>query len=131
MAFDVPNTPVVGNTFSSGTKKWQWTGEQWAAKNPQGTGPWKTMSTTYTAVDGDRIAGDTSGGAFTISLPASPTTGNSVMFLDPAKMWNTNNLTIARNGSTIEGLSENFIINATGDMVLTMYYNGSTWRAYV
>lgn len=93
--------------------------------------PWLTKTSAYTAIDGDRIAANTSGGAFTITLPASPTTGTNVTFMDSGKMWDTNNLTIARNGSTIEGLAENFIVNATGDMVMTMFYNGSTWRVYV
>ena len=95
------------------------------------TNPWLYKNSAYTAVNNDRIAANTSGGAFTITLPASPAYGTNVTFIDEGKTWDTNNLTIARNGSTIEGLAENFIVNATGDMVMTMFYNGSTWRVYV
>ena len=134
MALDFPNSPTNGQIFTSGIKKWQWSTAEgsWLAKNPQGAGPWKVMSTTYTAIDGDRIAANTSGGAFTITLPASPSTGNSVNFADAADSWDTNNLTIARNtGQTIEGLAQNLTCDVVGDMVISLIYNGSTWRVYV
>jgi len=33
MPLDFPNSPTIGQTFSSGTRKWTWTGEQWSAAN--------------------------------------------------------------------------------------------------
>jgi hypothetical protein len=33
MPLDFPNSPIIGQTFSSGTRKWTWTGEQWSAAN--------------------------------------------------------------------------------------------------
>jgi hypothetical protein len=131
MALDFPNSPTNGQIFTSGIKKWQWSTAEgsWLAKNPQGAGPWKVMSTTYTAIDGDRIAANTSGGAFTITLPASPVAGNSANFADAADSWDTNNLTIARNGQTIEGLAENLVCDVDG-ADFTLIYNGSTWNIY-
>ena len=91
---------------------------------------WKNISSAYTAINNDRIAANTSGGAFTITLPASPAFGTNVTFIDHTKTWDANNLTIARNGQTIEGLSENLVCDVVGDMVISLIYNGSTWRVY-
>jgi len=74
------------------------------------------------------LIGDTSGGSFTITLPASPTTGANVSIVDGAS-WENYNLTIARNGSTIEGLSENLVFDIAGIMV-ELIYDGSTWEVY-
>lgn len=90
---------------------------------------WTTKTTTYTAVNGDRIAADTSGGAFTITLPATPTAGHYVEFTDGGGAWATNNLTIARNGSTIMGLSEDMICGIN-NMGFGLVYNGTTWRLF-
>ena len=91
---------------------------------------WKNISSTYTAINNDRIAANTSGGAFTVTLPASPAFGANVTFIDHTKTWDTNNLTIARNGQLIEGLGQDLICDVVGDMVITLIYNGSTWRVY-
>jgi hypothetical protein len=129
MPIDFPNSPTLNQQQVTGNKKWQWSGEQWAATNISSK-IWKDISSAYTALDKDKLAANTSGGAFTITLPASPTFGTSVSFIDKLKTWDTNNLTIARNGSTIEGLSEDLVCEVNGDMVITMFYNGSTWRVY-
>lgn len=89
---------------------------------------WSRKTTTYTAVAGDMIIGDTAGGAFTITLPASPSIGTSVKIADGAN-WATTNLTVARNGSTIEGLSEDLVLNVNGVSV-ELVYDGSTWELY-
>lgn len=87
-------------------------------------------SSQYIAIDNDKIAANTSGGAFAINLPPSPRNGTNVTFLDHSKTWNTKNLTIARNGSTIEGVDQNFICDIIGDMPLVFLYDGLTWRVY-
>ncbi len=132
MPLDFPNTPTDGQIFTSGIKKWQYSTAEgsWLAKNSQGAGPWKQMSTAYTAIDGDRIAANTSSAAFTITLPSSPTFGTNVTFVDAADSWDTNNLTIARNGSTIEGLAENLVCDVKGTVTITCLYNGTTWKVY-
>lgn len=55
----------------------------------------------FTAVSGTWYRIDTSGGAFTLTLPASPTEGNSVGIIDVNGTFNTNNLTLGRNGSNV------------------------------
>lgn len=54
----------------------------------------------------NNVFANTSGGAFTLTLPAAPVDGQTVSFFDNALTWNTNNLTIAANaGQTISSLS--------------------------
>jgi len=89
---------------------------------------WIKKTTTYTASTGDQIIADTSGGAFTISLPPSPSVGNSVIFADAAN-WYTTNLTVARNGSTIEGVADDLILNIKG-ITVTLIYDGTTWSVF-
>ena len=94
-----------------------------------GTAGWIKKTTTYTALAGDKIIADTSGGTFTITLPATPAEGDVIEIADGAD-WATTNLTVARNGSTIEGLSEDIIFNIKGASV-RFIYDGTTWEIFV
>jgi hypothetical protein len=77
-------------------------------------------------VSGDKIIADTSGGVFTITLPATPTTGDYVSFTDGAS-FATNNLTVARNGSTIEGIADDVLLDIAGT-TFDFVYDGTTWE---
>lgn len=81
--------------------------------------------TTYTAVHLDKILADTSGGAFTINLPASPAVGDTVMIVDGAASFGTNTLTVGRNGSNIRGAAADFTIN-TNNAWAEFVYNGAS-----
>lgn len=89
---------------------------------------WIKKNTAYTAVVGDKILADTSPGTFTITLPASPQLGNSVIIADAGQWYNTN-LTVARNGQTIEYLAEDLILNISSIQV-EFVFDGSTWEVY-
>ena len=89
---------------------------------------WSRKTTTYTAVSGDFLLADTTGGSFTINLPASPSTGAAVVFGDPGT-WATNNLVVGRNGSTIEGLAQDMSLDVTGVRV-DFVYSGTTWQVF-
>lgn len=122
------NTALPSQTGNSGKYvTTNGTDASWAALSV--TQDWIVKTTTYTAVNGDRIAADTTGGAFTITLPATPSTGHYVEFTDGAGTWATNALTIARNGSTIMGLSEDMTASTNNDS-FGLVYNGSTWRFF-
>lgn len=86
-------------------------------------------TSNYLAVDRDGIIADTSGAAFTVTLPASPTVGMQVHIIDGAD-WTSNNLTVDRNGSTIEDSAQNLVLNVGGSAVLFVY-SGSTWQTYI
>jgi hypothetical protein len=70
-----------------------------------------TKTTTYTAVDRDYILADTSGGAWTLTLPASPSAGDFVVVVDSQGTFNSANLTLGRNSSPIESAAEDLVIN--------------------
>jgi hypothetical protein len=91
---------------------------------------WSSKTTTYTAVAGDALLCDTSGGAFTVTMPASPVVGNAVRIVDVAGTFDTAYLTVGRNGAKINGLSEDLILNIAECSVI-MVYTGATygWRA--
>ena len=59
---------------------------------------WVVKTTTYTGVANDGIFADTSGGAWSLSLPAG-TLGDEIAIIDYAGTFDTYNLTVAPNGS--------------------------------
>lgn len=84
---------------------------------------------TGTASDLDEVGADTSGGAYTYNLPASPTANMRVRFMDIAETWDTNNLTVGRNSETIRGAAADFICDVEGSWI-EFVYNGtdSDWE---
>ena len=89
---------------------------------------WNTTKITAdpsTAATGVGYFTDTSGGAFNVTLPASPSAGNVVAVADYANTWDTNNLTIARNGSNIEGSASNFVCNIEGSTITFVYVDAT------
>ena len=89
-------------------------------------GTWITKTGTYTALSGDKIFANTSGGAFTITLPAAPATGDEVRFVDLASTFDTNNLTIGRNSLKINGATADLTV-ATEDAAFALVYSGATY----
>ena len=94
-----------------------------------GANAWLTKDAAYTAVAGDRIAADTTDAAFTVKLPATPSTNETVTIVDAFGTWATNNLTVDRNGKTISGASEDVTCDIDGKM-LVFLHNGTTWRIF-
>ena len=68
-----------------------------------------TSSLTVTAKSGYFV--NTSGGVITATLPASPTLGDFISFIDYAGTFETNNLTIARNSKPIQGVAEDLTVS--------------------
>jgi len=87
-----------------------------------------TKTANYTMSAGEGVIANTAGGTFTITLPASPSTGDQVIIADGSN-WATTNLTVGRNSSTIEGVASDLVMDVSGISV-TMVYDGSTWQLY-
>ena len=93
-----------------------------------GTTSFTKITTTTTAVSGKSYIADTSGGTFTLTLPASPSTGDTVVVADGAN-FDTYPLTIGRNSSTIEGVADDLSLNIS-NVSVTFVYDGATWEVY-
>jgi hypothetical protein len=94
-----------------------------------GTVDWDTTAKTasFTAVSGNGYFVNTTSGAVTMTLPATPSAGDIVSVKDYAYTFATNNLTVNRNGSPIGGGSDiNTIDYSTnGDFLTFIYVDGT------
>jgi hypothetical protein len=88
-----------------------------------------TPSANYTAVNGDQVLVDTSGGGIgapvTITLPSSPAIGNEVTIIDSGNNLASNNLTVDRNGSNLLGAASNLTVS-TNSVAFTLVYVNAT-----
>lgn len=88
-----------------------------------GVRPWASKAANYLAMSGDRLQCDTTGGSFSVTLPANPPFGSEVWIYKSGP----NDLTISRNGQTITGAAENLVI-AADDVEIHLVFRPSTWR---
>ena len=86
---------------------------------------WAIKTTTYTAVAGDTLLANTTSGAFTITLPASPAANDYVAIADYAGTFATNNLTINSNSLKIMGTVQTLVLDVNYRNV-TLVYSGAT-----
>lgn len=99
--------------------------------SPAALGSWITKTATYTAVRYDMILADTqTTGAFTVTLPASPTAGDWVRIRDAKGYFATNNLTVARNGSNIRGVAADLTLDVNGTEITLVYVDATTGWMY-
>ena len=122
-ALQVVAPGTTGNVLTSDGTTWG------SAALPAGGLTYIYTTTPVTATDKQGVLADTSGGAFTVTLPATPSTGAQVVVADAGSSWGTNNLTVARNGSTINGTAENLVCDISGVSV-QFVYDGTTWEVY-
>jgi hypothetical protein len=83
---------------------------------------------------GDQILVDTSGGGIgapvTITLPATPSVGDEVHFIDSGNNLASNNLTIGRNGSNILGSGSDLTVSTNGSAFTLVYVNATRGWIY-
>jgi len=84
---------------------------------------WRTVTTTATVQPGSAILANTATTSFTLTLPASPATGDIVSVVDAGYTFDTKPLTIGRNSSNIANAAENLVINTEG-AGFTLVYSG-------
>ena len=98
----------------------------WAELEAGGTS-WQAVitsgTTAATACNGYFC--NTTAGAITLTLPGSPTIGDEVSFIDYAGTFDTNNLTVARNGKNINGSAADLTV-ATERAANTLVYTDTT-----
>jgi hypothetical protein len=82
--------------------------------------------TTLSAVAGNGYWIDTTSNACTITLPASASVGDQIIFVDYARTWGTNKITINTNSLNFQGVtSPNPEYNTSGQSV-SIIYSGAT-----
>ena len=90
---------------------------------------WQSVKTNsdspVTLVAGNGYFMDTTSGAITATLPGSPSAGDTIAIKDYAGTFNTNNLTIGRNGNNIQGVANDSLIS-TNRASLTLVYVDAT-----
>jgi hypothetical protein len=92
-----------------------------------GGASWQAVITAdpANAVAGNGYFVNTTGGAFTVTLPTSASIGDFISFIDYAGTFDTNNLTIGRNGHNIQGTAADLTV-ATERAGFTLVYVDST-----
>ena len=111
--------------YNSSLVTWEgYNGTQWTGLG--GGNPWATTSTSTTVAANDRYFVNTSGGAITLTLPSSPQVGDQVRFIDLASTFDTNNLTVGRNGNNINGTAADLVVS-TEDSAFGLVYSGATY----
>jgi len=93
---------------------------------------WEVISSDKTVESKDAVAVDTSGSVINITLPGSPTSGESVVrFLDYANNFGTNKLTVKRNGKLIENKPEDMDVTIDGASFALFFINNTKgWKLY-
>ena len=89
-----------------------------------------TTTGTYTAVADDQVLVDTSSSSVTVNLPASPSIGSEVHFIDSKNFFGSNNLTVGRNGSNILGAASNLTVSTNGAAFTLVFVNATRGWAY-
>ena len=93
-----------------------------------GTVDWDTTKITADpnpAVSGVGYFADTSSAAFTVTLPAAPSAGDIVAVQDYAGTWETNNLTLGRNGSNIGGVAVDVTLSTSNQSITLVYVDAT------
>jgi hypothetical protein len=87
---------------------------------------WRALTTTETVQAGAQLLANTNAGAWTLTLPASPSTGDEVSILDQGYDFNTNALTVGRNGSNIANSAADLVVNTQGAGFSLVYSGDAT-----
>ncbi len=92
-----------------------------------GTVDWCTTAKTspLTVVSGKGYFINTTSGGITVTLPSSPSAGDIVAFKDYANTWDTNNVTIGRNSSKINGQCADAVLSTESQSVTLIYVDAT------
>jgi len=82
-------------------------------------------STTTSAVAGNGYFIDTTSATHTITLPGSPTLGDEISIIDYAGTFDTNALTVGRNGNPIQGSAADLTVSTERAGFTLVYVDGT------
>lgn len=88
-----------------------------------------TRTTTANAAVNEYILADTSSAAWTLTFPASANAGDKIFVVDLKNTFDTNKLTIARNGLKFENQSTDLVIDMKGFIAMFYYVDATIgWK---
>ena len=153
MPIDFPDSPTLNQQFTASDRTWTWNGTRWEAVQIEAKSAYQiavdngfvgteaqwldSLKANYpaTAVASDitlesenRYFVDTNVSR-TLTLPATPALGDEIVIYDASGLAETNNITLLRNGSLINGVADDAIIDIN-QSISVLAYTGSTlgWR---
>lgn len=85
------------------------------------------VTANYTASANEFLQVDTTTVAITVTLPLATAANDTIKFLDTKGTFDTNALTIARNGNTIMGVAEDMIVD-TKNISFGLVFINNDWR---
>ena len=118
----ITNGQSVNLVYVDGTRGWAYKGLK--------TRGYTTVTANVTVIPGDQILANTTGGVFTVTLPASPAVGDEVVIVDARGTFGTNNLTVARNGEPINTGTSDLILSTNGQAITLVYVDATRGWAY-
>jgi hypothetical protein len=87
---------------------------------------WQAVKTgNFNAVASEGYFINTTSAAITATLPGSPSLGDFITFIDYAGTFDTNNLTIARNGNPIQGAASDLTVSVERAAFTLVYVDGT------
>ena len=86
---------------------------------------WTDAATATNALNGKAYFCDTSAAAWTMTLPAAPTVGDTIWIVDAKGTFATNNLTLAGNGKNIHRQSADVTMNISDVSKMLIYHNAT------
>lgn len=131
-----PSSPTVGQQwfdssdgslyiyYNDGTSN-QWVATSGPASVASTSSSWLEKNANYTVVAGEKLLVDCSGGAKTITLPVSANMGDEIRIIDATGNASTNNITVARNGHKIQGVTQDLTIDTDRAAFGLVYYNST------
>lgn len=130
-ALDFPESPTIGEIFSSAKKQWIWSGSVWELAGTAGGGgiEWEAISANTTAESNTGYIVSTENGPVTLLLPSSPTTGDNVVVTDSKDTFSNNALTVGSSSDVINESSGPLLVNVNGATVSLLYIDSTTgWK---
>lgn len=98
---------------------------------PPKTFEYSVQSTSFNATAFGGYFVDTSSGGVTVTLPASPTMGDSIRILDVARTFDSNACTVARNGQLIQGDAADMTVSSESAAFELVFSNSTYgWRIF-
>tara|TARA_Y100001938_G_scaffold143958_1_gene217657 strand:- start:56 stop:1444 length:1389 start_codon:yes stop_codon:yes gene_type:complete len=93
---------------------------------------WQSVVTSNTTmVAGRGYFVNTTSGGITMTLPASPSAGDIVAIKDYARTFGTNNVTVNRNSSPMDGTTSNLTLDTDGLSVTIVYMDDTKGWSFI